>query len=208
MPERIGILDLAMGNLLSVANAFAHNGLESEIVDSAARFDDFSHLVIPGVGHFAHAMARVDAAGLRRPICEFADSGRPLLGLCVGMQILAHRGTEGRAVDGLGLIRGEVRRLPERPSLPVPHVGWNELSIRRSHPVFDGLKSGRDMYFVHSFALDAVDPDEVLAVTDYGGPVVAAVGRGNILGFQFHPEKSQLNGLKLIENFGHWDGRC
>jgi len=208
MPGRIGILDLAMGNLRSVANAFAENGFDAEVVTDGRIFDDLSHLVIPGVGHFAHAMSQVEAGQLRPPILAYAASGRPLLGLCVGMQILASVGHEGSMTPGLDLVPGEVRRIPDRPGLPVPHVGWNDLALRRPHPVFHGLKTGRDMYFVHSFAVQVADTDDELAVTDYGGPLAAVIGRANVIGFQFHPEKSQLNGLKLIENFALWDGRC
>jgi glutamine amidotransferase len=131
--------------------------------------------------------------------------GRPFLGICVGMQLMAERGREFEVTDGLGWMRGEVTALtPADPALKIPHMGWNELVLRRPHPVFDGLGSGAHAYFVHGYHFRPADPAQVLATVDYGGTVVAAVGRDNLVGVQFHPEKSQATGLRLIASFLRW----
>lgn len=204
----IGVLDIGMGNLQSMANAIDQNGFDPLIVKEASAFDDLTHLVIPGVGNFAAALSEIDARNLRDGIRGFADSGRPLLGVCLGMQLLAAQGEEGGRNEGLDLIAGTIRRLEPGPGFRVPHVGWNVLQVNRDHPVFEGVKANRDFYYVHSYAMECESNENVLGVTDYGGPVAAVVGRGNVLGFQFHPEKSQTNGLKLIENFCLWEGQC
>lgn len=204
----IGILDLGIGNLRSLSNAVHQNGFDFRIIEDAAAFDDLTHLIIPGVGHFRAAMAVVEQRRLRAPIQAFVAGGRPLLGVCLGMQLLAAKGTEGGPSDGLGLVPGTVRRIEPGPGLRIPHIGWNVMSAKKPHPVLNGLKPDRDFYFVHSYAMVCDSPDDVLGVTDYGGEVTAAVARGNVVGFQFHPEKSEVNGLKLLENFCLWDGRC
>lgn len=204
----IGILDLDIGNLRSVANAVAEGGFDPLTVAGADGLDRATHMIVPGVGHFGAAMARLRERGLVGPLRAFAASGRPLMGLCLGMQLLAALGTEGGETEGLGLVPGAVRRLPDAPGLPVPHVGWNAVSARRAHPVLDGLKPDRDFYFVHSYAFEVEDERDLVAVTDYGRPVAAVVGRGNVVGCQFHPEKSQVNGLRIVENFCRWDGTC
>lgn len=204
----IGILDLGIGNLRSLSNAIDHNGFDVQITESRAAFDDFTHLIIPGVGHFRAAMDAVRERQLRAEIRAFAASGRPVLGVCLGMQLLAATGTEGGEMEGLGLVAGTVRKLEPGPDLRIPHVGWNSLTKKQDHPVYEGLKQDRDFYFVHSFAMQCDDPADVLGETDYGGPVTAAVGHANVVGFQFHPEKSEASGLKLLENFCLWDGKC
>jgi glutamine amidotransferase len=204
----IGILDLGIGNLRSLANAVYHNGFEFEIVRNAARFDDLTHLIIPGVGHFGAAMKAFEATGMRAPLHDYVAAGRPLLGVCLGMQILATKGTEGGDTDGIGLISGTVRPIAPGAGYRIPHVGWNVLLTTRKHPVYVGLKSDRDFYFVHSFAMQCDSRDDVLGETDYGVRLTAIVGRRNVVGFQFHPEKSDRNGLLLLENFCNWDGQC
>ncbi|RZJ01666.1 MAG: imidazole glycerol phosphate synthase subunit HisH [Brevundimonas sp.] len=204
----IGVIDYGMGNLRSVANAFYENGLEVEVISEPDRLEDYSHLVLPGVGHFGKAVKNIDERGFRGPLAALAAAGRPMLGLCVGMQLLAEVGTEGGESRGLGLVAGRVTAIPPAPGKRIPHVGWNELNIQRDHPVFNGLKQGRDFYFVHSYQFDVADPDNLLGSTDYEGQVTAVVGRANVIGFQFHPEKSQVNGAKLLENFADWDGVC
>lgn len=204
----IGVIDYGMGNLRSVANAFYENGLDVEIVTEPDRIEDYSHLVLPGVGHFGSAVANIDNGGFRGPLMAMAATGLPILGLCVGMQLLATVGTEGGESAGLGLVPGRVVPIPPSLEKRVPHVGWNELVIQQPHPVFEGLKQGRDFYFVHSYQFDVGDAADLLGVTDYEVPVTAVVGRANVVGFQFHPEKSQVNGAKLLENFANWDGRC
>ena len=197
-----------MGNLRSVENAVYQNGFDPVIVNDATAFDDLSHLIIPGVGNFGAAMPEIGRRSLRQPILDFVASRRPVLGACLGMQLMMATGEEGGIKAGLGLIAGRVVLLDPPGILRVPHVGWNVLNVLRAHPVFEGIKSGRDFYFVHSYAVQCEREIDVLGTTDYGGAVTAVIGCANVIGFQFHPEKSQVNGLKLIENFCQWDGQC
>ncbi len=205
----IGILRMPICNLQSVWNAvYGQLGLDPMIVDAESETDELTHLIVPGVGNFRAVMHHLEEQDLTDRIRAFADTGRPLLGICAGMQLLATTGTEGGETRGLNLVPGKVLRLPEDKELRLPHVGWNTVTVRHLHPVFDGLKSDRDFYFVHSYAMLTDDEADWLAETDYGRPFASIVGRGNVIGFQFHPEKSQANGLRLLENFCHWDGKC
>jgi glutamine amidotransferase len=203
----IGVLNIGMGNLRSVENAVYQLGFDPVVVEHQDGFDDLTHLILPGVGNFSAAMPEIGARELKRPILDFVASGRPLLGTCLGMQLLMGISDEGGVHNGLGLIAGKVARL-QGEGLRVPHVGWNILNMTRPHPIFQGIKKGRDFYFVHSYAAVCEQEEDLLASTEYGGPVTAVVGRANVVGVQFHPEKSQVNGLRLIENFCNWDGKC
>lgn len=204
----IGILKMPMGNLRSAFNAVYENGFDPLFVDKDSDFDDLTHLIVPGVGNFTAVMRHLEEDGLADRVRAFAATGRPLLGICAGMQLLAQRGTEGGLTRGLGLVDGEVTRLPEANGQRLPHVGWSTVRLRFAHPVLEGIKPGRDFYFVHSYAMHTDREDEFLGETEYGTSFVSIVAKANVVGFQFHPEKSQANGLKLIENFCHWDGRC
>ena len=205
----VGILKMPMGNLRSAYNAVYENGFDPVFVDKDHSFDDLSHLIVPGVGNFRAVMEHLKKDGLAPRIRDFAASHRPVLGICAGMQLLAERGTESGETEGLGLVHGTVERLPNHEkALVLPHVGWSTVEFRFDHPVTHGIKPGRDFYFVHSYALQTDRPEEALGETEYGTRFVSIVTRGNVVGFQFHPEKSQSNGLKLIENFCRWDGRC
>ena len=212
----VAIVDYGSGNLHSAAKAFeraAHDaGLDQPIVvtnDPAvvARAD---RVVLPGVGAFADCRRGLDAvAGMVEALEEAVRrKGRPFFGICVGMQLLAERGREYEVTDGLGWIAGEVDRIaPRDPSLKIPHMGWNTLNVARPHKLIDGLAlgpQGRHAYFVHSYPLNPAQPADLVAAADYGGPVTAIVGRDNIVGTQFHPEKSQKLGLALIANFLKW----
>jgi len=203
----IGILDFGMGNIRSVRNAIYQNGFDPVLISTGVNFDDISHLILPGVGNFSAAMPEIENRDLRQPILNFVASGRPLLGTCLGMQLLMTIGEEGGSYSGLNLIPGKVTRL-KGDGLRVPHVGWNILNMEQAHPIFQNIKSGRDFYFVHSYEAVCEHSNDMLASTEYGGVVTAAVGRNNVVGVQFHPEKSQLNGLRLLENFCQWDGKC
>jgi glutamine amidotransferase len=203
----IGILDIGMGNLRSVANAVFCNGFEPTIVHDDQNLDNLTHLILPGVGNFNAAMFELKTRHLKRGILDFVASGRPLLGTCLGMQLLMGSSEEGGFNPGLNLIAGDVVRLA-RLGYRVPHVGWNILNITRHHPIFQGIKNGRDFYFVHSYSVICKNEIDLLGTTEYGGMVTAVIGRGNFVGVQFHPEKSQANGLRLIENFCRWDGKC
>jgi len=206
------IIDYGSGNLRSAAKAFeravADHGLRCPVVVSAdARLvAEADHVVLPGVGAFADCRRGLDALPgmvetLRRTVLE---KGRPFLGICVGMQLMASVGREHGDHAGLGWIEGEVARLPTN-GLKIPHMGWNDLVLHQpEHPLLGGLAQGAHAYFVHSYAMRPVEPATVLASVDYGGDVVAVAGRDNLAGTQFHPEKSQKTGLRLIANFLRW----
>jgi glutamine amidotransferase len=209
MRQEIGLLKSPIGNLQSAYNALYHLGLDPVWVDENFRlYDDLSHLIVPGVGHFGAVMAYLNESGFSDRIRSFAASGRPLLGICVGMQVLATNGTEGGETPGLGLIDARVERLPEENGLTLPHVGWNNVALTVDHPVFIDIKPNRDFYFVHSYGVTTASEADSLGTTVYGRRFASIIGRKNVLGFQFHPEKSQANGLKLLENFCFWDGQC
>ncbi|MDQ3139127.1 MAG: imidazole glycerol phosphate synthase subunit HisH [Pseudomonadota bacterium] len=204
----IGILRMPMGNLRSAYNAIYENGFDPLFVDSDTSFDHLTHLIVPGVGNFKAVMGHLEKDGLAGRIRAFAASGRPLLGICAGMQLLARCGTESGITEGLDLIGGTVTRLPEGGGRLLPHVGWSTVKIRVPHAIFEGIKPGRDFYFVHSYAMHTDRDEECIGETEYGEPFASIVAKDNVVGFQFHPEKSQANGLKLLENFCRWDGRC
>lgn len=204
----IGILQMPMGNLRSAYNAIYENGFDPVLVDNNGSFDDLTHLIVPGVGNFTAVMRHLEEDGLADRIRDFAASGRPLLGICAGMQLLATRGVESGPTDGLGLIEAEVTRLPDGDGRVLPHVGWSSVLICNPHPVLDGIKPGRDFYFVHSYGMHTARPEHTVGKTEYGTTFASIVAKDNAVGFQFHPEKSQANGLKLLENFCHWDGTC
>ena len=194
----IAIVDYGIGNLGSVTKAFRHVGAETRLSDDPAVLRSADALVLPGDGAFGATMDEVRRRGLVAPLLEAAGRGTPLLGICIGMQLLFEESEEHGRHDGLGLLPGRVRRLDV--PLPVPHMGWNRLHLRQPHPLLEGIAEGAHVYFVHSYYCAAA-PDVVLAATDYAVEVPAIVGRGNVLGVQFHPEKSQAVGLKMVENF-------
>ena len=156
-------------------------------------------IILPGVGAFPDAADRLRASGLDRLLCREAQR-KPILGICLGMQLLFERGEEVRDCDGLGLVGGSVRKI--ETDLKLPHIGWNSLTFPNPSPLFAGLEEGSYVYFVHSFCGVASDPSQIIAQTDYGVPVVAAVNHGNVYGCQFHPEKSGEVGLQILRNFG------
>ncbi|MFO1174369.1 MAG: imidazole glycerol phosphate synthase subunit HisH [Paracoccaceae bacterium] len=206
------LVDYDSGNLHSAAKAFqrmadetgAGQVLVSSRPEDVARAD---RIVLPGDGAFPACRTALDRfGGLYEAIDEAVrHRGRPFLGICIGMQMLATRGHEYRLTDGFGWIGGEVVRIaPTDTRLKVPHMGWNDLVIDRPHPVLAGIETGQHAYFVHSYHFRVADPAHLLAHCDYGGPITAIVGRDNIVGAQFHPEKSQATGLRLIANFLGW----
>ena len=204
----IGILDIDMGNLRSVSKAVDALGHDLVLISAPAQLADVTHLIIPGVGSYHTAMDHIDARALRAPIRDFAAAGKPVLGICLGMQLLSAAGEEGGPSEGLALVPGRVRRMQVSPELLLPHVGWNTTRFRSRHPVFRNVKDGRDFYFVHSYEFQCDDAKDALATSDYGREFTAIAGRDNVIGFQFHPEKSQANGLRLLDNFCGWDGAC
>ena len=198
----IAVVDYGMGNLRSVGKALERVGASVEVTSDAARIARAQAVVLPGVGAFGRCMDNLRAAGLAEPVRRAALSGRPFLGICVGMQILFDESEEFGPVPGLGILRGRVRRFtPARVALKVPHMGWNALTINRAHPVLEGIASGDHVYFVHSYYVDRVDPSIVATTTRYGVEFVSSVADRNLLATQFHPEKSQAIGLRMLSNF-------
>ncbi len=208
---RAALIDYGSGNLASAAKALARaaNGTGIEIVTTADPevVREAERIVLPGVGAFADCMRGLSAVpGMVEVLREkVLKEGAPFLGICVGMQLLATVGREFGSHAGLGWIAGEVVKIaPNDPELKIPHMGWNELKILRKHALLDGVADGAHAYFVHSFQLKPVLDEDLVATTDYGGPLTAMVGNDNIAGTQFHPEKSQATGIKLLENFLRW----
>ncbi|MCC2654119.1 MAG: imidazole glycerol phosphate synthase, glutamine amidotransferase subunit [Microvirga sp.] len=210
------IIDYGSGNLHSAAKAFERAAREAELDLAITVSSDpnvvaqADRIVLPGVGAFADCRRGLDSVPgmvdvLQRRVHE---DKRPFFGICVGMQLMATRGLEHTTSYGLDWIKGDVKAItPSDPALKIPHMGWNTLELAKPHPLLDGIPTGPDglhAYFVHSYALTPADPADVVATTDYGGPVTAIVGRDNLVGAQFHPEKSQALGLKLIANFLRW----
>jgi imidazole glycerol-phosphate synthase subunit HisH len=212
----VAIIDYGSGNLHSARKAFERAareaGVNKEIVVTSdpAAVAKADRIVLPGVGAFADCRRGLDGVdGMVDAMTEAVRrNGRPFFGICVGMQLMASRGLEYQTTLGLDWIGGDVKPIePEDAGLKIPHMGWNTLHPQREHPLLDGIETGPNglhAYFVHSFALDPENQDEVMAVTDYGGPLTAVVARDNMAGTQFHPEKSQKLGLALIANFLKW----
>jgi glutamine amidotransferase len=212
----VAIIDYGSGNLHSAAKAFERAAREAGLPHAVVVTADpvqvrrAERVVLPGVGAFADCKRGLAAVpGMIEALNETVIAGgKPFLGICVGMQLMASRGLEHEIVDGLGWIAGDVAAItPADPSLKIPHMGWNTLDVARPHALLDGIATGPDglhAYFVHSFALQPRDESSLIASTDHGGPVAALVGRDNMAGTQFHPEKSQKLGLSLIANFLRW----
>lgn len=214
---RVAIIDYGSGNLRSAVKAFERASRETgadaeiELTDQADRVATADRIVLPGVGAYADCRRGLDAVpsmveALRDSV---ENKGKPFLGICVGMQLMSSRGLEKTVTEGLGWIKGDVTLMtPADPALKIPQIGWNTLTLHREHALFDGIPTGEDglhAYFVHSYHLAAERADDVVATTDYGGPMTAFVARDNMAGAQFHPEKSQTLGLRLIGNFLSWN---
>ncbi|CAN7496558.1 imidazole glycerol phosphate synthase subunit HisH [Rhizobium rhizogenes] len=213
---RVAIIDYGSGNLRSATKAFERAareaGIDAEIdlTDDAERVATADRIVLPGVGAYADCRRGLDAvSGMAQAVIDVVEhKARPFLGICVGMQLMSSRGLEKTITQGFGWIKGDVKEMtPSDPSLKIPQIGWNTLDLRHPHPLFDGIPTGPDglhAYFVHSYHLAADHADDVIATTGYGGAMTAFVGRDNMAGSQFHPEKSQKLGLALIANFLRW----
>jgi glutamine amidotransferase len=228
----IALIDYGISNLRSVQKAFEHLDTEVTLVDTPDRLAQAERLILPGVGAFPAGMKGLQARGLIEPIKQAVRDGKPVIGICLGMQLLFEASDEMGETQGLGLLPGRVTKIKmqeagstmreethsslvthhsslvsaespcgTRHVLKIPHIGWNQLDVVRDHPLVRDLVSGSYAYFVHSYAVYPEDHDIVLATTDYGGPFASIVGRGNVCGLQFHPEKSQAVGLQLLENF-------
>ena len=202
----IGIIDYGMGNIHSVANAFEHLGADAVVVADPAALDDCERFVLPGVGAFNDCMANLHRTGFVEKLDALVNGERrPILGICLGMQVMASRGFENGDTAGLGWFEGDVSLIESRSAAErIPHVGWNELVDRRSSPLLEGIPADADFYFVHSYAMRCRNDADVVARCGFAGGVTAIVSRGNIAATQFHPEKSQGYGLQLLENFLSW----
>ena len=200
----IGVLDYGMGNLSSVTNALEYLGIDNCIIYNSEDFNTISHLVIPGVGSFAKAMENLKERGYVEAIRSFNNQGFPILGICLGMQLLADKGTEPYECEGLGLIKGRVEIFPEN-NFRVPHVGWNGIKLVNNHPILKDVKQTADFYFVHSYHFHAVSENNIITTTDYGFefPSIVMNEKQNVIGIQFHPEKSQKQGLQILTNFSN-----
>lgn len=199
----IGIVDYGAGNLMSVSNALNFLGLENKIVTSAALMDAADGIILPGVGAFPDAMQALEESGLTESLLRAAQS-KPFLGICLGMQMLFEESDEMRVCKGLGLLPGRVERI--QTDLKLPQIGWNSLKYHRADPLMDGVDEGSYVYFVHTFMAYPSDPATLIASCDYNTQVTALVGRGQMYGAQFHPEKSGEVGMTILRNFGNMVG--
>jgi glutamine amidotransferase len=201
----IAILDYDMANLRSVQKAFAQVGHEARIISRPEEVERTEKLVLPGVGAFADAVNTLRARNLVEPIVRHVEKGKPLMGICLGMQILFEVGHEDGEHRGLGILRGKCVRfdVDETMGLKVPHMGWNQLEVKRPSPLFCNLPEGASVYFVHSYHVVPAEESVVATTTEYGRPFVSSVWRENVMATQFHPEKSQKVGLGILANFGN-----
>ena len=202
----IAIIDYGMGNLRSLMNAFSYLGLDAFITSSNAEIEAAERVVLPGVGAFGDAMTAIRERGLEEGLTSQAlEKRKPILGICLGMQLFAKSSVEHGHHRGLGWIDADIRRLEVMPPLKVPHVGWNDMSFPEGDRLFQGIRPAEaNFYFVHSFHMVCHDASDVLATTDYGGPITAVVRSHNLVAAQFHPEKSQDNGLQMLRNWARW----
>ena len=196
---QVAIIDYGVGNLRSVEKAFAVSGVEAKVTGEAAEIRAASKLVLPGVGAFGSCMRALVERGFDSLVKERVAEEVPLLGVCVGMQLLFEESTEFGRTAGLGLLKGRVRRFSE--DLLVPQVGWNSIHQCRAHPLFGGIANDTFFYFVHSYYCEPQDSETILGVTEYGSPYASVVAKDNVAGVQFHPEKSQAMGLRMLANF-------
>jgi imidazole glycerol-phosphate synthase subunit HisH len=198
----IAVIDYGAGNLHSITKALERQGLDVRVTDSPPTLDAAEALIVPGDGAFGPASARLRDLGFAERIRGYVQSGRPFLGVCLGMQLLFDESEEDGVHRGLGVLPGRVVRLPS--GVKVPHMGWNQLRIVRPSPLLDGIATGAYVYFVHSYHAVPRDPAIVAATAEYGGSVAAVVGRDNLWATQFHPEKSGAIGIRMLANFARW----
>lgn len=197
---RTVVIDYGMGNLRSVSKALEYVGFENVVISGDKNLvKEAEVLVLPGVGAFGDAMENLRSLELIEPIRKHVEKGKPFLGICLGLQLLFERSYEHGIHEGLGLLKGEVKLLP--PTVRIPHIGWNQLWFKKRGEITEGLKDGDYFYFVHSYRVIPKEEGVVLSTTDYGEEFVSAIWIDNLLAVQFHPEKSQKKGLKLLENF-------
>lgn len=199
--KKVAIVDYGMGNLRSVVNAVHELGAEGVLTDRPEAIHDFGHLILPGVGAFKKAMANLNEMGMTSALHRYISDGKPLLGVCLGMQLLCTDSQEYGHCEGLGVIQAHALPFPKGNGLRIPHMGWNAVHFQKNDPIFDGLESGCDTYFVHSYYVHSDAQDNILGVTDYEVNFCSVIGANRVYGMQFHPEKSQATGLQMLANF-------
>lgn len=202
----VAIIDYGAGNLSSVKKALDFLGAESEITKDRDKIMAASHIILPGVGSFGDAMDSMNRRGLTETVKEAALSGKPFLGICLGLQLLFESSEESPGVRGLGLLKGKIVEIPNDRGLKVPHIGWNSVSLKQTDGIFKGIDQNSYFYFVHSYYLKGADEGAVAATTDYGVEIQCAVQQGNLCATQFHPEKSSKTGLQVLKNFLAMEG--
>ena len=197
----VAIIDYDAGNIKSVEKAIQFLGKEAVITRNPEEILSATHVILPGVGAFGDAMEKLHKYGLVSVIHEVIKRNIPFIGICLGLQLLFERSEETPGVEGLGILKGEIKRIPDKEDLKIPHIGWNSLKYPNKGRLYEGIPEDSYVYFVHSYYLDAEDKDIVMATTEYGTKIHASVEKGNVFACQFHPEKSSSVGLKILENF-------
>ena len=197
----VAIIDYDAGNIKSVEKAIQFLGKEAVITRNPEEILSATHVILPGVGAFGDAMEKLHKYGLVPVLHEVVKRNIPFIGICLGLQLLFERSEETPGVEGLGILKGEIKRIPDKEDLKIPHIGWNSLKYPNKGRLYEGIPEDSYVYFVHSYYLDAEDKDIVMATTEYGTKIHASVEKGNVFACQFHPEKSSSVGLKILENF-------
>ena len=202
MPKHnIGIIDYGMGNTHSVANAFKEISLNSKLTNNAEKIKSFDKIILPGVGAFQKAMENITQDGLLQALNEFKNTGKAILGICLGMQLMCSSSSENGLCRGLDWIKAKVEKLPEKEGYTVPHIGWNDVISKQNNVLFNNMDKKNDFYFVHSFCVTQLNKHSIIGMTDYTDKFCSAFSHENVFGVQFHPEKSQGAGLQLLQNF-------
>ena len=201
----IGIIDYGLGNLYSVLNALKKTNFEAEIFSEPEKINEYSKIILPGVGSFKKGMSNLNKDNWSLNIQKFIKSGKPLLGICLGMQLLFSKGEEEGVSEGLNIIPGKVKKMDTELGYKIPHVGWNSLNHLKEHILFKGVKDNIDFYFVHSYSCIPDKKEHIVSNFEYGKSFTACVAKENVIGTQFHPEKSIPSGLIILKNFGNWN---
>tara|TARA_B100001142_G_scaffold27966_1_gene25099 strand:- start:9699 stop:10319 length:621 start_codon:yes stop_codon:yes gene_type:complete len=205
----IGVINFGLGNLGSIINSFEEINANIKIISDPKDIDNVEHLILPGVGSFRLGMKNLLNKGWDKKIFSHVEKQKPLLGICLGMQLLFDRGEEDGECKGLGLIKGKVIKMKSMKNRKLPHVGWNQLNFKNKHPIFEKVRDNVDYYFVHSYECRVENSSNIISTSNYHTEILSCVSDGkNIVGTQFHPEKSPPNGLKILKNFLNWNGKC
>lgn len=202
---KITVFDYGTGNIRSVSNAFEFLGFDVFVTSEPGRIADAQRIVLPGVGAFGECSKAMRKTGAADAVRDFINSGRPYLGICLGLHILFEQSSECEGERGLGIFRGKVLRFPPAPGLKIPHMGWNQVSLKKGSALFSGFENRSMLYFAHSFYVESGDDSIVAAQTEHGIKFTAAVEKGNVFGCQFHPERSSGAGLKILRNFAAFE---